>query len=80
MRRPDWALYELLLFWLSILVLIVELARISSFAAWLLAPYLAWVTFAGWLNWRVVQLNKPFGSGAAKEASGRVGSDGRVSP
>jgi translocator protein len=79
MRRPDWALYELLLFWLSILVLLLELARISSFAAWLLTPYLAWVTFAGWLNWRVVELNKPFGRGAAKEVSGRVGSDDRVS-
>jgi translocator protein len=80
MRRPDWALYELLLFWLSILVLIVAVAQVSSFAASLLAPYLAWVTFAGWLNWRVVQLNKPFGSEAAKEASARVGNDGRVSP
>ena len=80
MKRPDWALYELLLFWLSILVLIVEVAQVSSFAASLLAPYLAWVTFAGWLNWRVVQLNKPFGSEAAKEASARVGNDGRVSP
>jgi translocator protein len=79
LKRPDWALYELLLFWLSILVLIVAVTQTSSFAAWLLAPYLAWVTFAGWLNWRVVQLNKPFGSGAAREASGRVGSDGRVS-
>ena len=47
LRRPDWAFYELLVFWLSILVLIIELARMSSFAAWLLAPYLAWVTFAG---------------------------------
>src|ERR1700722_2316361 len=80
LRRPDWALYELLLFWLSILVLIVALARISSFASLLLTPYLAWVTFAGWLNWRIVQLNKPFGSGATRESSGRVGSDGRVSP
>ena len=31
MRRPDWAFYELLLFWLSILVLIVELARSFEF-------------------------------------------------
>jgi translocator protein len=80
MRRPDWALYELVLFWLSILVLILELARISCFAAWLLTPYLAWVTFAGWLNWHIVQLNKPFGRAAAREASPGLGSDGRVSP
>ena len=78
MKRPDWALYELLLFWLSILVLIVALSQISSFAAWLLTPYLA-VTFAGWLNWRVVQLNKPFASAVARRASRGVGKDGRVS-
>jgi benzodiazapine receptor len=80
LRRPDWALYELLVFWISILVLIVAVAQVSSFAAWLLAPYLAWVTFAGWLNWRVVELNKPFDSASAREASVRARSDGRVSP
>jgi translocator protein len=61
LKRPDWALYELLPFWASIVVLIVEVSRTSSAGAWLLSPYLAWVTFAGWLNWRVVELNKPFG-------------------
>ncbi len=25
------------------------------------APYLAWVTFAGWFNWRIVRLNVAFG-------------------
>jgi translocator protein len=61
LRRPDWAMLELIPFWLSILALIVVIAPFSARAAWLLAPYLAWVTFAGWLNWRVVQLNAPFG-------------------
>jgi len=80
LRRPDWALYELALFWLSIVALIIELGRISSVAAWLISPYLAWVTFAGWLNWRVVQLNKPFGAAAVQtHASGRVGGHDRVS-
>ena len=79
LQRPDWAIYELLLFWLSIVVLIVAVAQVSAFAAWLLVPYLAWVTFAGWLNWRVVQLNKPFGIKTATGASQTVGSNGRVS-
>ena len=79
LQRPDWALYELLLFWLSIVVLIVAVGQVSTFAAWLLVPYLAWVTFAGWLNWRVVQLNKPFGSQVSVGTSQRVGSDGGVS-
>jgi tryptophan-rich sensory protein len=72
LRRPDWAFYELLPFWASIAFLIVELSQISSFAAWLLTPYLAWVTFAGWLNWRVVQLNRPFGRQVATPAPSRV--------
>jgi tryptophan-rich sensory protein len=67
LRRPDWALIELIPFWLSILALILFLLAFSPRAAALLAPYLAWVTFAGWLNWRIVRLNAPFG-GAAKRA------------
>ena len=29
-----------------------------------MSPYLAWVTFAGALNLRIVQLNGPFGARA----------------
>jgi translocator protein len=72
LKRPDWALYELLPFWASIVILVIELARISTLAAWLIAPYLAWVTFAGWLNWRVVQLNKPFGRQISSAAPSRI--------
>ncbi len=80
LRRPDWAFYELIPFWLSVLALVVELSRISSVAGWLIAPYLVWVSFAGWLNWRIVQLNKPFGQRAlGPSESGKVGTDGRVS-
>jgi benzodiazapine receptor len=60
LRRPDWALVELVFLWLSILSLIVAIGAISSFAAALLAPYLAWVTFAGILNRKMVELNRPF--------------------
>jgi len=61
LQRPDWALFELGLLWLSILALIVFCGRFSKPAAALLVPYLAWVSFAGALNWAVVQLNAPFG-------------------
>ncbi|MDZ4138441.1 MAG: TspO/MBR family protein [Erythrobacter sp.] len=61
LQRPDWAFYELTLLWLSILVLIIYCGRFSKTAAALLVPYLAWVSFAGALNWSVVQLNAPFG-------------------
>lgn len=59
-RRPDWALIEVGFLWLSIAVLILWLAPFSERAAWLLAPYLAWVTFASLLNRAIVRLNGPF--------------------
>jgi tryptophan-rich sensory protein len=61
MQRPDWAFIELTLLWLSIIALIIYCGRFSRTAAALLVPYLAWVSFAGALNWAVVDLNAPFG-------------------
>ena len=60
-RRPDWALAEVGPLWLSIAALIAGLAPLSRRASWLLAPYLAWVSFASVLNFKIVQLNRPFG-------------------
>lgn len=57
LKRPDWALAELVLLWLSILALIIGLKRLSLAASLLVVPYLAWVTFAGVLNYAIVQLN-----------------------
>jgi translocator protein len=60
LKRPDWALIEILPFWLSILALILTVAPLSERAAWLLVPYISWVSFAAGLNWRIVRLNRPF--------------------
>ena len=60
-KRPDWAMVEVFLLWLSILMLFIMLARFSKPASWLLAPYLVWVAFAAVLNFAVVRLNGPFG-------------------
>ncbi len=60
LHRPDWALAEVVVFWLSIAALIVVAARRSAAGRLLLLPYLGWVTFAGALNAAVVQLNAPF--------------------
>jgi benzodiazapine receptor len=38
------------------------IGEISLLAGAVIAPYLAWVTFAGFLNYRVVRLNAPFGA------------------
>jgi tryptophan-rich sensory protein len=60
LHRPDWALGEVVVFWLSIAALIVVAARRSATARLLLLPYLGWVTFASALNATVVMLNAPF--------------------
>jgi len=61
-KRPDWALFENVFLWLSVASLCLVLPRYSELAGWLNAPYLAWVSFAMVLNWKVVQLNAPFRS------------------
>jgi benzodiazapine receptor len=61
LHRPDWSLLEVPLLWLSVLALIVLLARFAKAAAWLLMPYLVWVAIAAVLNWHTVKLNGPFG-------------------
>jgi tryptophan-rich sensory protein len=61
LQRPDWALAELLLLWLSLVILAIWCRRHSRVAPWLLLPYILWVTLAGFLNLAVVRLNGPFG-------------------
>jgi len=63
-QRPDWALADLVLLWLSILALVVATFRISETAGWFMCPYLAWVSFAGVLNFTIVRLNWPFKASA----------------
>lgn len=57
LRRPDLAFGELVLLWLSIAATVAAFAPVSAAAAWLLAPYLLWVTIAGALNLSVWRLN-----------------------
>jgi translocator protein len=61
LKRPDWALIEVPFLWLSIVALMVGMARFSTLAVWLLSPYLLWVTFAAYLNLTIVRMNCPFG-------------------
>jgi tryptophan-rich sensory protein len=60
LRRPDYAMVEVVFLWASILALIVVLYRRSVLASSLLVPYLVWVTIAAALNYEVVILNGPF--------------------
>ncbi len=50
LHRPDLAFVDIVLLWLAIVATIVLFSRVRRAAAWLLAPYLAWVSFALVLN------------------------------
>jgi translocator protein len=52
------AFAEITALWLMILFTILAFARISKPAAWLLVPYISWVSFAAILNFTIWQLNK----------------------
>ncbi len=58
LKNPALALFELVLLWLVILANILLFHAVSPLAAWLLVPYLLWVTFAGALNTAVWRLNR----------------------
>lgn len=56
-KRPDLGLFEIVALWLSIVILMVVLWPRTRTGALLLAPYLAWVSFAALLNAAIVSLN-----------------------
>lgn len=57
LRSPGGAFIEIVLLWLAIAATIIAFAKISRLAAWLLAPYILWVSFAGYLNLMIWTLN-----------------------
>ena len=57
MRAPGLALIEIIFLWTSILACIILFWRISIFSAALLLPYLAWITYATYLNAEIWRLN-----------------------
>ncbi len=59
LRKPAYALLEIVVLWAMIIVTMVLFNRVSRVAALLLTPYLAWVTFAAVLNSELWRLNRP---------------------
>jgi tryptophan-rich sensory protein len=57
LKYPGLAFAEILLLWLAIAATVAVFRRVSCAAAWLLAPYLAWVSFAAALNFTLWRLN-----------------------
>lgn len=51
------ALIVIIALWLSIVLNIFFFSKVSRVAAWLLVPYLLWVSFAGALNFYIYLLN-----------------------
>ena len=57
LQRPGPAFIVIILLWLAILATLLAFRPIHRPAAWLLVPYLAWVTFAAVLNGVLWQMN-----------------------
>lgn len=53
-----WASAEIIVLWVLILLTILQFSKINKIAAWLLVPYLAWVSFATCLSLSVYLLNR----------------------
>jgi tryptophan-rich sensory protein len=58
LQSPGMALAEIIVLWASIIATIIAFAKVSRPASWLLLPYIAWVSFAGYLNFSIWLLNK----------------------
>lgn len=56
-HQPGWAFAEILVLWIAIVATSIAFFRRSKIAGSLMMPYLAWVSFASFLNYTVWQLN-----------------------
>lgn len=57
LKNPGWAFVEIIFLWLAILFTIIFFAKISKTSAYLLIPYIIWVSFAGYLNFLIWKIN-----------------------
>jgi len=57
LRSPGLGLIEIALLWLAIAATLWAFARVQGWAALLLVPYLAWVSFAAALNLAIWRMN-----------------------
>jgi len=57
LKSPGFALFEILILWILILLCIIEFYPVSVTASLLLIPYILWVTYASILNYSLWRLN-----------------------
>ena len=56
-KQPGWAFADIIAMWIVILLSIIWFGKISTTAAWLLVPYIFWVSFASLLNFYIWKHN-----------------------
>ncbi len=57
LHQPGLAFVDIALLWLGIVATITAFRRVHCGAAWLLVPYLLWVSFASVLNFTLWRMN-----------------------
>lgn len=57
LQSPFWALVDIVVMWVMILVLIIKFWEINKTSSVLLVPYFFWVSFASVLNFAIWRLN-----------------------
>ena len=57
LQSPFWGYLEIIALWLSIILATVLFGAVSKTAAYLLIPYLLWVSFASYLTFTIWKLN-----------------------
>ena len=57
LRSPLYGLIGIAALWLAVGLTIVRFMKVSKTAAYLLVPYILWVTFAGYLNYLIWRMN-----------------------
>lgn len=53
LQNPIAGFVELIVLWVSIITMVFVTSKVSKLSAWLLVPYLLWVSFAGILNYLI---------------------------
>ncbi len=72
MQEMTWGLYILIYVAISLLAVIAVFWRVRRIAALMLLPYLAWVCFAGFLNYQFIAENPDGGAAAGEGAVERI--------
>jgi tryptophan-rich sensory protein len=57
LQSPGWAFANIVALWIAIVWTMILFYRLSRPAMWLFVPYIAWVSFAGYLNYSIWILN-----------------------